>query len=133
MTRTDSTALTVSDAGVSSSRIAQSRRVRSAAQSLGIPPVTFIAWMLDRSARAGDPVAGWKIPWAVEVTTATRLRRDVRVVRRIRSGWRVVLTFHGKPFAMIVPITRPRSDDLDERPQEDGSRTAARGRETRRD
>jgi antitoxin (DNA-binding transcriptional repressor) of toxin-antitoxin stability system len=129
----DSTALTISDTVASSSRVAQSRRVRSAAQSLGIPPVTFIAWMLDRSARAGDPVAGWKIPWAVEVTTATRLRRDVRVVRRVRSGWRVVLTFHGKPFAMIVPITRPRADDLDEPAQDGGAKTSARGRGTRRD
>jgi antitoxin (DNA-binding transcriptional repressor) of toxin-antitoxin stability system len=73
--------------------------------------MTFIAWMLDRSARMGDPVSNWDIPWAVEVTSATKLRRDVGVVTRIRSGWRLILTFHGKPVAMIVPVAQPRGSD----------------------
>ena len=93
---------------VNHSRVAQARRVTRAAEKLGIDPVTFMAWIMHRSARAGDPVEGWPTPWLIEVTTATRLRRDVRVVSRLREGWRLILTFHGRPFAIVSPITRPR-------------------------
>lgn len=93
---------------VTHGRVAQARRVTRAAEKLGIDPVTFMAWIMHRSARAGDPVEGWPTPWLIEVTTATRLRRDVRVVSRLREGWRLILTFHGRPFAIVSPITHPR-------------------------
>lgn len=58
-------------------RAAQSRRVQVAARSLGVDPAAFIAWTVDRFARAGDPVGRWRVPWLIEVTTATGLRRNL--------------------------------------------------------
>ncbi len=92
------------------SRAAQSRRVQDAARALRMDALTFVAWMVERSRRAGDPVDRWPTPWLVEAMTATRLRRDPHVVRRLRDGWRLILTFHGQPFAMVVPVSGPRDE-----------------------
>lgn len=96
--------------GLDGTRAAQSRRVHDAARELRMDAMTFVAWMVDRSRRAGDPVDRWSTPWLVEAMTATRLRRDPHVVRRLRAGWRLILTFRGKPFAMVVPISGPREE-----------------------
>ena len=90
------------------SRSEQARRVLIAAKRLHMHPRTFIAWFASVSGR-GDPVDGWSVPWLVDVTTATRFRRDAEVVSRLRTGWRLIVTFHGKPFAVVIPLPEPDS------------------------
>lgn len=88
-------------------RAAQRERIRAAAEALRIDPASFACWMLNHAHQQQAPSRYRPRPWLISVISATQLRRDEQVVVRLRQGWRFILTFHGKPFAMIVPLEAP--------------------------
>ncbi|KTR41656.1 hypothetical protein NS263_04045 [Curtobacterium oceanosedimentum] len=79
-------------------------------------PASFACWMLSHARQQQSPSEDRPRPWLIRVISATQLHRDEQVGVRLRQGWRFILTFHGKPFAMIVPLdppTAPRSTSND--------------------
>lgn len=88
-------------------RAAQRRRILAAAAALRMDPTSFACWMRNHAHQRQAPSEYRPKPWLISVISATPLHRDEQVVVRLRQGWRFILTFHGKPFAMIVPLQAP--------------------------
>lgn len=88
-------------------RAAQRERIRAAAEALRMDPSSFACWMLTHAHQQQAPSKYRPRPWLISVISATQLHRDEQVGVRLRQGWRFILTFHGKPFAMIVPLEAP--------------------------
>lgn len=94
-------------------RAAQRDRIRAAAEALRMDPTSFVCWMLSGARWQANPAEYRPLPWLIGVISATRLHREENIVVRLRQGWRLIVTFHGKPFAMIVPLEMPDAPSAD--------------------
>lgn len=99
------------------------QRVLAAARALRMEPKDFLAWVIARSAKLGDPVDLWAEPWLICVVRFTELHRSRLPYELMRAGWRIVVTFHGRPVAWITPIGPALS-----RPSIERLQSAATGR-----
>jgi prevent-host-death family protein len=71
------------------------------ANALGVLPSDLVPWLLREFSGAQVP----ELPTGISTVTATALRRQTNcVLRDVGDGIRLILTFHGRPIAVIAPF-----------------------------
>ncbi|MBO9046093.1 type II toxin-antitoxin system prevent-host-death family antitoxin [Curtobacterium flaccumfaciens pv. flaccumfaciens] len=71
------------------------------ANALGVLPSDLVPWLLREFSGGQVP----ELPTGVSTVSATALRRQTNgVLRDVADGIRLILTFHGRPIAVIAPF-----------------------------